>query len=448
MLVIKYMRNGKLIWCMCAHTYLLTGVTYRWWLSGVCYYRSWPTLGTIKSGELRVCCSRSGPSCFRISYWTTYWKWLKKTQVNNTRPAITPDIDSDMNSSLKILHGFLICVYRCIVMAQELRGVKERWKNPKHIDNSGASVDVSASGPCYIQMGRRAVAGEWKIKAFSGRRVCCIYTRPLRPTTTHRKLVEGRRTDETSGRRCSRQAHINNLTTHTLHLVSYTLPFPTAREHPPFFCHLCITIICGAAAELHGRDTRDEQRRAGGSLLSAAEGNPGRWILPRGLGVVRLGLQDDGQSWPARLHSGKANENHSDFYILVMYFIEWAWQIGCGSRLLFYFVFWKLFLAIKNRSAMRGDVNRHFVLFYYLLDCKRGRLRPAGREAELRAHSPHVSVHASWSAVVVRPLTIIPGWQQLTRASDRKVPATLSPLLGGNCCRRESCMQQLVGSGA
>lgn len=122
---------------------------------------------------------------------------------------------------------------------------------------------------------------------------------------------------------------------HTLHLVSYTLPFPTAREHPLFFATLCITIICGAAAELHGRDTRDERRRAGGSLLSAAEGNPGRWILPGGLGVVRLGLQDDGQSWPARLHSGKANENHSDFYILVMYFIEWAWQIGCGSRLLF-----------------------------------------------------------------------------------------------------------------
>lgn len=58
---------------------------------------------------------------------------------------------------------------------------------------------------------------------------------------------------------------------------------------------------------------------------------------------------------------------------------------------------------------MRGDVNHHFVLFCYLPDYKRGRLRPAGREAELRAHSPHVSMHASWSAVVVRPLTIIPG---------------------------------------
>lgn len=215
-------------------------------------------------------------------------------------------------------------------MPQELRG------GPKtYYYNSGAPVDVSTSGPCCIQMGRRAVAGEWKIKAFSGRRVCCIYTRPLRPTTTHRKLVEGRWTDETSGRRCSRQAHINNLTTHTTPRQLYS-PFPHCTGASSFFfATLCITIICGAAAELHGRDTRDERRRAGGSLLSAAEGDPGRWILPGGLGVVRLGLQDDGQSWPARLHSGIAAENHSDFYILVMYFIEWAWQIGCGSRLLF-----------------------------------------------------------------------------------------------------------------
>lgn len=51
-------------------------------------------------------------------------------------------------------------------------------------------------------------------------------------------------------------------------------------------------IICGSASELHGRDSHDERRRAGGTFLPAAEGASSRWIPSGGLGVVRLGLQD------------------------------------------------------------------------------------------------------------------------------------------------------------
>lgn len=77
--------------------------------------------------------------------------------------------------------------------------------------------------------------------------------------------------------------------------------------------------MCGgaAASELHGRGTHDERRRAGGSLLYAAEGDSPRWIPSGGLGVVRLGLQDlrNGQGWTERLHTGKHEQKPPTLHI-------------------------------------------------------------------------------------------------------------------------------------
>ncbi len=122
--------------------------------------------------------------------------------------------------------------------------------------------------------------------------------------------------DETSGRRCSRRARSNNPTTRTHYTSSAPLLSHSAvassfircaeQDEPSFAV---------AASELHGRDTHDERRRAGGSLLSAAEGESARWIPSGGVGVVRLGLQDHrgGQGCTKRLHSGKPARTQTDF---------------------------------------------------------------------------------------------------------------------------------------
>lgn len=221
-------------------------------------------------------------------------------------------------------------------------------------------------------MERRAVASEWKIKAFGGRCVCSIYTRRLRPTTTDRKLSEGRWTDETSGRRCSRQARINNNTTHTrtLHLVGYTPSFPARGSillffflfFPLFFFFFfCITGYERSFAVLHRSFMAAALTMSGGGQedpfypLQKA-------TLPAGFPLedsALFGLDCKITDKAGQNDYTQVNKSNRLYILVVMRFIEWAWQIGCcRSRLLFFP------LATKFKSATRGDVNQHFVFVF------------------------------------------------------------------------------------
>lgn len=220
------------------------------------------------------------------------------------------------------------------------------------------------------------MASEWKIKAFGGRCVCSIYTRRLRPTTTDRKLSEGRWTDETSGRRCSRQARINNNTTHT---HTHTTPrrlhsvFPSAREHPPLFFSFfppfflfffCITGYERSFAVLHRSFMAAALTMSGGGQedpfypLQKA-------TLPAGFPLedsALFGLDCKITDKAGQNDYTQVNKSNRLYILVVMRFIEWAWQIGCcRSRLLFFP------LATKFKSATRGDVNQHFVFVFLLL---------------------------------------------------------------------------------
>lgn len=215
------------------------------------------------------------------------------------------------------------------------------------------------------------MASEWKIKAFGGRCVCSIYTRRLRPTTTDRKLSEGRWTDETSGRRCSRQARINNNTTHAHYTSSATLRLSQRAGASssfflffPFF-FFCITGYERSFAVLH--------RSFMAAALTMSGGGQEDPFYPLQKATLPAGfpLEDSALFGLDCKITDKAGQNDytqvdksNRLYILVvMRFIEWAWQIGCcRSRLLLFFP-----LATKFKSATRGDVNQHFVFVFLLL---------------------------------------------------------------------------------
>lgn len=222
--------------------------------------------------------------------------------------------------------------------------------------------------------------GRWPLnersKAWLGG-ACVVFTRAAPPH--NRRYSVGRWTDETSSRRCSRVVRINNPNTRT-HSLSATLLLGT------IFWFSCVTgraIVCGSVSELHGRDTHDERRRlrTGGSLLSAAEGNSALWILPGGLGVVRLGLQAYRQSWPKRLHSGKVVRNQRDFTY------QWFYVNGRGRLVVNPGLFVLFFLATAFQAAMYGDVDRYFICFVI---CCTKRVGQLDVKPSLRLHSPRV----------------------------------------------------------
>lgn len=102
-------------------------------------------------------------------------------------------------------------------------------------------------------------------------------------------------------------------------------------------------------------------------------------------------------------------ETKPTFHIIVMYFIEWAWQIRCRPRLLLG-VFFFFFCWPSNFNRPRC-VMLNITLFCTICGNQASRLRPAGRETELlrlQTHSPHVFYASQLVTSCWSPLTIIP----------------------------------------
>lgn len=182
-------------------------------------------------------------------------------------------------------------------------------------------------------------------------------------------LRAGGLTKQVEGDVADRHALITTPHTHTtprrLHSV-----FPSAREHPPLFFlfspffFFCITGYERSFAVLH--------RSFMAAALTMSGGGQEDPFYPLQKATLPAGfpLEDSALFGLDCKITDKAGQNDytqvdksNRLYILVvMRFIEWAWQIGCcRSRLLFFP------LATKFKSATRGDVNQHFVFVFVFL---------------------------------------------------------------------------------